>query len=68
MRDRETKRRTENARERCGVAFFDCKPRFPRSRRFLPSLLFELSIDPQGPKGELELNYPDLVEIKKVRN
>lgn len=21
----------------------------------------------QGPKGELELNYPDLVEIKKVR-
>ena len=45
----------------------DCEHDFPLTT-FPPSLLCEISIDPQGPKGELELNYPDLVEIKKVRN
>lgn len=41
---------------------------FFRSRLFplFSSLISQFR--PQGPKGELELNYPDLVEIKKVKN
>ena len=45
----------------------DCEDAI-HSRHFLPLYLGEFAIHSQGPKGELELNYPDLVEIKKVRN
>ena len=59
---RERKRREEEKMWRG-----DCRFDFPLTT-FPPSLPCKLFMDPQGPKGELELNYPDLVEIKKVRN
>ena len=42
----------------------DCKLQLHSRLFFCPS---NSPFITQGPKGELELNYPDLVEIKKVR-